>query len=149
LFDCWLGGYARESEKFPEGGGDGDGGGAAGSAAGLANAGHKGIPIEARNEPEKSVAATDHIQIALIGPGGQGQYDAQTAVQVSGVKLIAAADCYDGRLQHAKELWGADIQTTRDYREILERKDVDAVIVGTPDHWHKQVSSDRSGTALT
>ncbi len=110
--------------------------------AGLAKAGQAGIPLQAQSEPNKPVAANDHIQIALIGAGGQGQYDTQTAVQVPGVKLVAAADCYDGRLTHAKELWGADIQTTRDYREILSRKDVDAVIVGTPDHWHKQVSID-------
>jgi predicted dehydrogenase len=111
--------------------------------AGLAKAGPPGVLLQSgQSEPEKSVAANDHIHIALIGAGGQGQYDAQTAVQVPGVRLVAAADCYDGRLTHAKELWGADIQATREYREILERKDVDAVIVGTPDHWHKQVSID-------
>ncbi|HLJ77078.1 MAG TPA: Gfo/Idh/MocA family oxidoreductase [Acidobacteriaceae bacterium] len=95
-----------------------------------------------QEEPQKPVAANNHIQIALIGAGGQGQYDTRVAASVPGVKVVAAADCYDGRLTHAKELWGDDIQTTRDYREILARKDVDAVIIGTPDHWHKQASID-------
>jgi len=98
--------------------------------------------LAGEQESEKPVAANDHIQIALIGAGGQGMYDTKTAVQVAGVKLVAVADCYNGRLARAKELWGDDIQTTRDYNEILARKDVDAVIIGTPDHWHKQASVD-------
>jgi len=84
----------------------------------------------------------DQIQLALIGAGIQGQGDTKFAVQVPGVKLVAVADCYDGRLAHSKELWGNDIFTTRDYREILARKDIDAVIIGTPDHWHKQAAVD-------
>jgi predicted dehydrogenase len=97
---------------------------------------------EAQAEPAKPVAANDQIQIALIGAGGQGQGDTKVAVQVPGVKLVAVADCYTGRLEHSKELWGSDIFTTRNYAEILERKDIDAVIIGTPDHWHKQVAVD-------
>lgn len=97
---------------------------------------------EGRGEPERIRAANDHLQIALIGAGGQGQFDTRTAAEVPGVKVVAAADCYDGRLTHAKELWGAQIQTTRNYAEILARKDIDAVIIGTPDHWHKQAAVD-------
>jgi predicted dehydrogenase len=93
-------------------------------------------------EPAKPTAANDHIQIALIGAGGQGQGDTRAALEVAGIKLVAVADCYDGRLAHAKEMWGDDIFTTRDYKEILARKDIDAVIIGTPDHWHKQASVD-------
>jgi predicted dehydrogenase len=97
---------------------------------------------EIQSEPAKPVAANDHIQIALIGAGGQGQGDTKTALQVPGVKLVAVADCYDGRLEHSKELRGNDLFTTRDYGQILDRKDIDAVIIGTPDHWHKQVAVD-------
>jgi predicted dehydrogenase len=86
--------------------------------------------------------ANDQINLALIGAGGQGQGDTRTAVQVPGVKLVAVADCYDGRLTHAKEVWGQGVFTTRDYKEILARKDVDAVLIATPDHWHKQAAID-------
>ena len=98
--------------------------------------------LAVEEEPARVLSANDAIQIALIGAGGQGQGDTKTAVQVPGVKLVAVADCYNGRLERSKELWGKDIFTTRDYREILARKDVDAVIIGTPDHWHKQASVD-------
>lgn len=97
---------------------------------------------EFEQESAKPVAANDHIQIALIGAGGQGQYDTGVAIQVPGVKLVAVADCYNGRLARSKEKWGDDVQTTRDYNEILSRKDIDAVIIGTPDHWHKQAAID-------
>jgi len=82
------------------------------------------------------------INIALIGSGGMGVQDTITALQVPGTKLIAVCDLYDGRLQEAKTRWGKDIFTTRSYKEILNRKDIDAVIIATPDHWHQQISID-------
>ena len=112
-------------------------------AASLAAAGaNLEMLAEAPQEAGRQIAANDHIQIALIGAGIQGQGDTKVALQVPGTKLMAVADCYDGRLAHAKELWGKDVFTTRDYREILERKDIDAVIIATPDHWHKQAAVD-------
>jgi predicted dehydrogenase len=103
---------------------------------------HMLAAINPEQAPAAPVAANDNIQIALIGAGGQGMGDTRAALQVAGVKLVAVADCYDGRLAHSKEVWGADIFTTRNYSEILARKDVDAVIIGTPDHWHRQASVD-------
>src|SRR5438046_717654 len=89
---------------------------------------------------QKDYSANDQLQIALIGAGGMGTADANTAITVPGVKIIAACDPYDGRIEAAKKLYGADIFTTKDYREIINRKDIDAVIVATPDHWHKDIS---------
>ena len=112
-------------------------------AAGIAAAG-SGFQMlaQAPRETGQAISANDHIQIALIGAGGQGQGDTAWAVQVPGVKLVAVADCYDGRLAHCKEVWGQDVFTTRDYREVLARNDIDAVIIATPDHWHKQAAVD-------
>jgi len=80
------------------------------------------------------------IKIALIGAGGMGSADAHTAVSVDGVKLIAACDLYDARLEKARQNWGQDIFTTKDYKEILKLKEVDAVLIGTPDHWHQAIA---------
>jgi predicted dehydrogenase len=87
-------------------------------------------------------SANDQIQIGLIGAGGMGNADADTASTVPGGKIIAACDLYDGRLETAKKKYGNDIFITKDYREILSRKDIDAVIIATPDHWHKDISVD-------
>jgi predicted dehydrogenase len=88
----------------------------------------------------RSASPNDRLQIALIGAGGMGTGDARYAISLPGVKLVAACDIYDGRLTRVKEVWGGDVQTTRDYREILARGDVDAVIIATPDHWHARIS---------
>ncbi len=87
-------------------------------------------------------SANDNINIALIGAGIMGVQDAITALRVPGIRIVAVCDLYDGRLKDAKNRWGADIFTTRSYKELLNRKDVDAVIVATPDHWHQQISID-------
>jgi predicted dehydrogenase len=84
----------------------------------------------------------DNINVALIGAGSQGTGDAFVARTVPGVKIIAACDLFDPRLEAAKKNFGADIFTTTDHKEILLRKDVDAVIIGTPDHWHKDIAID-------
>jgi predicted dehydrogenase len=89
---------------------------------------------------QQSVAPGDRIRIATIGFGGMGMGDTAYAKSVPGVELVAVCDLYDGRLRRAREVHGDGIFTTRDYREVLARKDVDAVIIATPDHWHADLS---------
>jgi predicted dehydrogenase len=93
-------------------------------------------------QQKPSISPNDNINIALIGAGGMGVQDAITALSVPGVKLVAACDLYDGRLKDARARWGQDLFTTRSYKVVLNRKDVDAVIIATPDHWHQQISID-------
>jgi len=83
-----------------------------------------------------SSAPNDQIQIALIGAGWIGQVNGATAAELPGIKMVAACDLYHSRLERCRELWGNEIFTTSDYREILARADVDAVIISTTDHWH-------------
>ena len=89
---------------------------------------------------QKYQSANDQIQLAVIGAGGMGMADVETALSIPGVRLVAVADCFDGRLATARENYGQDLFATRDYREVLARDDVDAVICATPDHWHKRIS---------
>ncbi len=85
-------------------------------------------------------AKSKEIRIALIGKGGMGTADTNTALQVPDVRLVAVCDLYDARLALAKEQWGEHLFTTKDYKDILDRKDVDVVIIATPDHWHQPIA---------
>jgi predicted dehydrogenase len=89
---------------------------------------------------EQNISANDRIRIATIGFGGMGMGDTATSLKIPGVELAAVCDIYDGRRTRAREVHGDQIFTTRDYREVLARKDVDAVIIATPDHWHAAIS---------
>lgn len=83
--------------------------------------------------------ANDKIRIATIGHGGMGAGDTRYASSIEGVELVAVCDLYEGRLARAKEIYGDKLFTTCDYREIIARKDIDCVIVATPDHWHAPI----------
>jgi len=93
-------------------------------------------------QPKAQAPSGERVRIALIGAGGQGSSDTRSALRVPGVELVAVSDIYDGRLARAKEVWGDQIVTTRDYREVLARPDVQAVIIGTPDHWHARIATE-------
>lgn len=103
--------------------------------------------------PEAEASAfgpNDRVRIATIGMGIIGFIDTQTALKVPGVELVAVADLYEGRRVHAKEVFGSRIDAVVDYRDILKRDDVDAVLVCVPDHWHAKISIDamKAGKAV-
>jgi len=111
-----------------------------GGTALLLSAGN--LPALAGGHPlRKKIGPNDTIRIGVIGMGIMGFNDVATALKVPGVEWVAACDLYSGRLQRAKELHGKELFTTRDYREILGRKDIDAVIVATSDNWHARIAT--------
>jgi len=89
---------------------------------------------------KKNYGPNDQVNIGIIGMGIMGFNNALWTLQVPGVKLVAVCDLYSGRLEHAKEVYGKDLFVTKNYKEILDRKDVDAVIIATSDHWHDRIS---------
>ena len=91
---------------------------------------------------EKKFSSNDKVRLGVIGTGIQGHGDLQSALKVPGVELAGACDLYRGRLERMKELYGKDLFTTNDYRELLEKKDIDALIVATSDNWHSRICID-------
>ncbi|MGA9720588.1 MAG: Gfo/Idh/MocA family oxidoreductase, partial [Acidobacteriaceae bacterium] len=90
----------------------------------------------------QAAAPSDRVRFGIVGVGMEGSGLLTTAVELSGVECVAAADLYDGRHELAKEIVGKPIRTTRRYKDLIDSKDIDAIIVAVPDHWHKQVVVD-------
>lgn len=91
---------------------------------------------------ERKIASTDKIRLGVIGFGIQGHFDLQTALKVPGVELAGICDLYTGRIANAKEMFGNDLFTTRNYHELLDKSDIDAVIIATTDCWHARITKD-------
>src|SRR6266571_6631701 len=89
---------------------------------------------------DRVAGANRRVRVALIGCGGQGNADLRAALRL-GAQLVALCDVDDDQAMKTaqrldKEFSQKPDLTTRDFRRVLDRKDVDAVISGTPDHWH-------------
>src|SRR3982750_552758 len=99
---------------------------------------------------ERKISPNDKIRLGVIGFGIQGHFDLREMLKVPGVELAGICDLYPGRLENAKELYGKDLFTTRNYKDILSRKDIDAVLIATTDCWHAQITEAalKSGKAV-
>jgi predicted dehydrogenase len=82
-------------------------------------------------------AADDQPAIALIGCGGMGRGDAKNASRFG--RIVAVCDVDDKQIAEAKKQW-PDAETYKDFRKVMDRKDIQAVVCGTVDHWHTLVS---------
>jgi predicted dehydrogenase len=91
---------------------------------------------------ERPISSNDTVRLGVIGFGIQGHFDLATALKVPGVEIAGICDLYAGRLANAKELYGDTLFTTNNYLEILDRKDVDAVIIATSDNWHARITKE-------
>ena len=94
------------------------------------------VPLEATPMPKPAEPA-DRVNVGFIGIGIRGSYLMEQTKKTGQANLVAACDCYQGYLDRAKERTGGKIDTVfAQYKKLLERKDLDAVVIATPDHWH-------------
>src|SRR6266550_2870215 len=87
--------------------------------------------------------ANERIRIGVIGCGGQGTGHVNSLVKRSGddnISVVAVSDVYQRRVTRAKDICKGEGYL--DYRKLLERNDIDAVLIATPDHWHGKISID-------
>jgi len=91
--------------------------------------------------------ANDRIRLGVIGAGGRGRYLIQRAIEAGGVDWVAVCDAYDVQRDKAEALIGKKLDKYADYRRLVDRTDIDAVIVATWDHVHAKITVDccRSG----
>lgn len=81
--------------------------------------------------------ANERIRVAGLGTGGRCRYLLELLKKIDRTDLVATCDVYEPRRLEVKAIAGVpDTRDYRDHREVLDRKDVDAVVIGSPDHWH-------------
>src|ERR1700674_4322362 len=86
--------------------------------------------------PRRVQGANDRVRVAFIGIGLIGKRHLLDFMAEPDVEVAAICDVYEPRLNEGVSLSGGKAARYKDFRAMLERKDIDAVVVSTPDHWH-------------
>ena len=90
----------------------------------------------------RSLSANDRIQVGVIGCGARSHELMHALMQLPQAEIVAVVDAYKGRVERALDRVGGKAKSFKDYREVLAQPSIDAVLVVTPDHWHKQMVLD-------
>ncbi|MBX7257230.1 MAG: Gfo/Idh/MocA family oxidoreductase, partial [Candidatus Hydrogenedentes bacterium] len=88
----------------------------------------------------RGYAANNQIRLGHIGTGGQGGMHVGLLSQMEDVKIVAVCDVDESHRNRAAEISGQNPDTYSDFRKVLERKDIDAVVIAPPDHWHVPIA---------
>jgi predicted dehydrogenase len=88
------------------------------------------------------LGASDRVRIGVIGTGGRARYLMRLLKELPGNALVAVSDAYEPRALEAVEIAGPGCARHPDYRRLLDDGQVDAVVIGAPDHWHLRMAAD-------
>src|SRR5215510_8774394 len=88
------------------------------------------------------LGANERVRLGVIGTGNRGSDVMGWFLKESDVEVTSLCDCYDKHLDNALKKTEGKAKTYTDYRALLDAKEVDAVLIATPDHWHKQMAID-------
>ena len=90
----------------------------------------------------QAMAANDRIQVGVIGAGARSHQLIDSLLSLPGVEVVGLSDAYKGRVERAIDQTNGRARAFKDYRDMLAQKPIDAVVVVTPEHWHKQMVLD-------
>ena len=89
------------------------------------------------------LGANERIRVGVIGTGARAQSIMKRLKELPGNEMVALCDVYEPRLDEASAIVGRpDVKRLRDHRQVLDSRDVDAVVIGSTQHWHKQMTLD-------
>jgi len=114
--------------------------GAAGAVVGAAGCSGPGRPAAARGP--RRIGPNDRIQVGLIGAGGQGNWNLEQLLQQPDAAVVAVCDVWKERRDSTLARCGPQASGYHDYRDVLARGDIDAVLIATPPHWHAIMAID-------
>jgi len=87
--------------------------------------------------PARVLGANDRIVLGIIGSGGRGRNLMRRLLKQDGVQFTAVCDVYEPYRDQGLDIAGDKAKGYRDHRALLDDPEIDAVVIGTPDHWHK------------
>src|SRR5258706_6193684 len=90
----------------------------------------------AQSAPNSTVSPNDKVKIGFIGTGRMGQSNLTTFMKHPEVEVAAVCDVYGPNLDAAAKIAGGKAKALKDFRQLLEMKEIQAVVVASPDHWH-------------
>ena len=99
-----------------------------------------GQEAEPLPQPARNFSPNDRIQVGFIGPGSRGQELIRQLLRTPGVEIAAQCDVYEPRFAEVNEMVGKKVPAHKDYRELLDRKDLDVIYIATPPVFHASYS---------
>ena len=102
----------------------------------IAGVGTTGLGVLTAGSWSRVLGANDRVVMGILGAGGRGRTVMRTFLKNPGVEFAAVCDVYEHNIGEGMKIAGDRARTTYEYREVLDSKDIQALLIATPDHWH-------------
>jgi predicted dehydrogenase len=100
------------------------------------------LPLVRGSASASILGANGSVGVGFIGMGIRGEILVRATQSLANTRILEVCDLYDGHFDRAKEILGDSVRTGRDYKRVLDNKDIDAIVIAVPDHWHLPMALD-------